>query len=295
MMNYIKDFLGYLKKVRKLSDNTIESYGRDLKQYIEHLGKKNILNLKNTNKTTIITYLLYLQKKGRATSTISRNLASLRAFYQYLVSEKIMDKDPTMNLGSPKIEKKLPTILTNEEIDLLLEQPDCEDNKGIRDKSMLELLYATGIRVSELVSLDYTDVNIELGYVKCRNNNYKERIVPVGTIALEALGKYVNDSRPQLVRDKTIKALYVNYQGRRLTRQGFWKIVKRYTNKSNINKGITPHTLRHSFAVHLLENGADLKSVQEMLGHSDISTTQVYTQVIRNRIKEVYKKAHPRA
>lgn len=295
MMDLIKRFLTYLKQVRKLSDNTIESYGRDLKQYIEHLEKKNIFSFKNTNKTTIITYLLYLQKKGRATSTISRNLASLRAFYQYLVAEKIIDTDPTLNLESPKIEKKLPTILTNEEIDLLLEQPDCDDMKGMRDKSMLELLYATGIRVSELVSLDVSDVNIELGYIKCSKNNEKERIVPVGSIALKALEKYINSSRSHILRDKNTKALYVNYQGKRLTRQGFWKIVKRYTNMTKIGKGITPHTLRHSFAAHLLENGADLKSVQEMLGHSDISTTQVYTQILKNRIKEVYKKAHPRA
>lgn len=295
MMDLIKQFLEYLKKVRNLSDNTIESYGRDLRQYIEYLESKNIFSFRNTNKTTIISYLLYLQKKGRATSTISRNLASIRAFYQYLLSQKVIDRDPTLNLESPKIEKKLPRILTNEEVELLLEQPDCSDIKGIRDKSMLELLYATGIRVSELVALDYTDVNLELGYIKCSKNNDKERIIPVGSLALEALDKYIKYSRPHLVRDKSNKALFVNYLGKRLTRQGFWKIVKSYTSKANIGKGITPHTLRHSFAAHLLENGADLKSVQEMLGHSDISTTQIYTQVIKNRLKEVYKKAHPRA
>ncbi len=295
MMDLIKRFLKFLKETRKLSDNTVESYGRDLRQYIEYLENKNIFSFNNTNKTTIITYLLFLQKKGRATSTISRNLASLRAFYHYLVSQQIIDKDPTLNLESPKIEKKLPTILTSEEVELLLAQPDCSDVKGIRDKSMLELLYATGIRVSELISLNVTDANIELGYIKCCKNNDRERIVPVGSIALEALEKYLSCSRSYLVKDSRTKSLYVNYQGKRLTRQGFWKIVKRYTDQSNISKGITPHTLRHSFAAHLLENGADLKSVQEMLGHSDISTTQVYTQIIKNRIKEVYKKAHPRA
>ncbi|MBA1337072.1 MAG: Site-specific tyrosine recombinase XerD [Firmicutes bacterium] len=295
MNDLLEKFLVYIKEVRKLSDNTVESYGRDLRQYLEYIGNKRILSLKNTNKTTIITYLLYLQKLGRATSTISRNLASIRAFYQYLVSERIIDRDPTINLESPKVEKKLPTILTSKEIELLLEQPDCSDSKGIRDKSMLELLYATGIRVSELVALNYSDVNIELGYIKCSKSNEKERVIPVGTIAVEMLDKYINDIRPSMVRDKAIKALYVNYQGKRLTRQGFWKIIKHYTNKAKINKDITPHTLRHSFAAHLLENGADLKSVQEMLGHSDISTTQIYTQITKNRIKEVYKKAHPRA
>jgi integrase/recombinase XerD len=295
MNDLLEKFLVYIKEVRKLSDNTVESYGRDLKQYIDYIEKKNILSLKNTNKTTIITYLLYLQKAGRATSTISRNLASIRAFYQYLVSERIIDKDPTINLESPKVEKKLPTILTSKEVELLLEQPDCSDFKGIRDKSMLELLYATGIRVSELVALDCSDISIELGYIKCSKSNDRERVIPVGTIALEVLEKYMNEVRPAMVRDKSVKALYVNYQGKRLTRQGFWKIIKSYTNKARIKKDITPHTLRHSFAAHLLENGADLKSVQEMLGHSDISTTQIYAQITRNRIKEVYKKAHPRA
>ncbi len=187
-----------------------------------------------------------------------------------------MDRDPTVDLESPKVEKKLPTILT-------------------RDKSMLELLYATGIRVSELVALDLDDINLELGYLKCCKNNDKERIIPVGTIALEILGRYIRDVRPGLLRGKPETALYVNYKGERLTRQGFWKIIKGYKNKAKINKDITPHTLRHSFAAHLIENGADLKSVQEMLGHSDISTTQVYAQITKNRIKEVYNKAHPRA
>jgi integrase/recombinase XerD len=296
MMNeLLNGFQKHMTEVKKLSDNTVESYRRDLRQYLEYLENKKILSLKNTNKTTVISYLLYLQKNGKATSTISRSLASIRAFYQYLVSERMIDRDPTLNLESPKVEKKLPTILTGKEVELLLEQPDCSDLKGIRDKSMLELLYATGIRVSELVALDCSDVSIELGYIKCSGNDDRERVVPVGTIALEALDTYLREVRHAMVRDKSVKALYVNYQGKRLTRQGFWKIIKSYTNKAKITKDITPHTLRHSFAAHLLENGADLKSVQEMLGHSDISTTQIYTRIAKNRIKEVYKKAHPRA
>jgi len=295
-MNHLLDkFTDYMGSVRKLSDNTVESYCRDIKQYIEYIESKNIQSLKNTNKTTVITYLLYLQKNGRATSTISRSLASIRAFYQYLTAERIIERDPTVDLESPKVEKKLPTILSGKEVELLLDQPDLSSAKGTRDKSMLELLYATGIRVSELVALDCGDINLELGYLKCSKNNDRERIIPVGTIALEILGKYIRDVRPGLLRGKSETALYVNYKGERLTRQGFWKIIKGYKNKAKINKDITPHTLRHSFAAHLIENGADLKSVQEMLGHSDISTTQVYTQVTKNRIKEVYNKAHPRA
>ncbi|HOO12628.1 MAG TPA: site-specific tyrosine recombinase XerD [Bacillota bacterium] len=295
-MNHLLDkFTDYMGSVRKLSDNTVESYCRDIKQYIEYIESKNIQSLKNTNKTTVITYLLYLQKNGRATSTISRSLASIRAFYQYLTAERIIERDPTVDLESPKVEKKLPTILSGKEVELLLDQPDLSSAKGTRDKSMLELLYATGIRVSELVALDCGDINLELGYLKCSKNNDRERIIPVGTIALEILGKYIRDVRPGLLRGKSETALYVNYKGERLTRQGFWKIIKGYKNKAKINKDITPHTLRHSFAAHLIENGADLKSVQEMLGHSDISTTQVYAQITKNRIKEVYNKAHPRA
>ena len=295
MNDKLDRFINYMGNVRKLSDNTVESYSRDLRQYIEYIKSKNIASFKNTNKTTIITYLLYMQKNGRATSTISRNLASIRAFYQYLASERIIDRDPKLDLESPKVEKKLPVILSSKEVELLLEQPDINNAKGIRDKSMLELLYATGIRVSELVSLDFDDINVELGYIRCSRNNDRERIIPVGTIALDILGRYVCEIRPELVKNKSVKALYVNYKGERLTRQGFWKIIKGYKNKAKIKKDITPHTLRHSFAAHLIENGADLKSVQEMLGHSDISTTQVYTQITRNRIKEVYNKAHPRA
>ncbi len=295
MNDILAMFTEYLESVRKLSDNTVESYGRDLRQYIEYIQSKYIKDIKNTNKTTVITYLLRLQKDGRATSTISRNLASIRAFYKYLISEGIINKDPTMDLESPKVEKKLPVVLSSKEVELLLDQPDLDSAKGIRDKSMMELLYATGIRVSELVSLDYDDVNIELGYVKCSKGREQERSIPIGTMALEALGEYIRGIRPDLIGGRPERALYVNYKGERLTRQGFWKIIKGYKNKAKINKGITPHTLRHSFATHLIENGADLKSVQEMLGHSDISTTQIYAKITKNKIKEVYKKAHPRA
>ncbi|MFT9495578.1 site-specific tyrosine recombinase XerD [Anaerosolibacter sp.] len=288
-------FIDYLANVKELSRNTLDSYKRDISQYISFLDERNIDDIRYTNKTTIITYLLYMQKNGKATSTISRNLASIRSFYQFLVNEKYIDRDPTINLESPKSEKKLPSVLTLNEVELLLTQPNEGNEKGIRDKAMLELLYATGIRVSELVSLNYCDLNLDMGYIKCKNSGTKERIIPIGSMARKAVERFIKECRFSLVRDESEQALFVNYHGTRLTRQGFWKIIKMYTQKAKIGKKITPHTLRHSFATHLLQNGADLRSVQEMLGHSDISTTQIYTQITKNKIKEVYNKTHPRA
>jgi integrase/recombinase XerD len=211
-----------------------------------------------------------------------------------MTKNKLIDQDPTIELESPKVEKKLPQILSPEEVELLLEQPQCVDMKGYRDKAMLELLYATGIRVSELIQLDEQDLNIDMAYIKC-NKGSRERMIPIGSIAIGALKEYLKKSRPLLIQRMDEKALFVNVNGGRLTRQGFWKIIKQYKNQAQISKDITPHTLRHSFAAHLLENGADLRSIQEMLGHSDISSTQIYAQIAKNRIKEVYKKTHPRA
>lgn len=290
----VQKFVNFLERDKRLSLNTLQSYRRDIEQYITYLREINLNNISNTNKTTIIAYLLYLQKKGRATSTISRNLASIRSFYQYIAKNKIIDQDPTAELESPKVEKKLPQILSTKEVELLLEQPKCVDLKGYRDKAMLELLYATGIRVSELICLNVTDVNLELGFIKC-NKGSRERMIPIGSMAITALQEYLNKSRPLLIQKNDEKALFVNINGKRLTRQGFWKIIKQYKNQAKINKDITPHTLRHSFAAHLLENGADLRSIQEMLGHSDISSTQIYAQIAKNKIKEIYKKTHPRA
>lgn len=294
MEKLIDEFLNDLSVDRGLSKNTIDSYGRDLKQFLEYAGSINV-SLFNVNKTNIIAYLMYLQKCGKATSSISRSLAALRSYYQFLYSHKYIDKDPTLNLESPRIEKKLPQVLSVREVEILLSQPDKNDPKGNRDQCMLELLYATGIRVSELVALDMDDINLNMGFIKCSGKGMKDRVIPVGTIALNALSDYIYKYRMILLRDQNEKALFVNFHGKRMTRQGFWKILKQYTRSAKIDKEITPHTLRHCFAVHLIENGADLKSVQEMLGHSDISTTQVYTQVTKSRIKEVYKKAHPRA
>ncbi len=290
----VEKFVNFLEKDKRLSFNTLQSYRRDIEQYVNYLKTINLKNISKTNKATIIAYLLYLQKKGRAMSTISRNLASIRSFYQYISKNKIIDSDPTQDLESPRIEKKLPQILSTQEVELLLEQPKCVDLKGYRDKAMLELLYATGIRVSELISLDVDDINLEAGFVRC-NKGARERVIPVGSMAIAAINDYLKNARGFLIQDPNEKALFVNINGRRLTRQGFWKVIKLYKNQAKIAKDITPHTLRHSFAAHLLDNGADLKSIQEMLGHSDISSTQIYAQIARNRIKEVYKKTHPRA
>jgi integrase/recombinase XerD len=294
METLVQKFIHFLERDKRLSLNTLQSYRRDIEQYVSYLSDLNLNNISNTNKTTVIAYLLHLQKKGRATSTISRNLASIRSFYQYISKSKIIDHDPTTELESPKVEKKLPQILSTQEVELLLEQPKCVDLKGYRDKAMLELLYATGIRVSELISLDVLDINLEMGFIKC-NKGSRERMIPVGSMSIAALHDYLNKSRSLLIQTNEEKALFVNINGRRLTRQGFWKIIKQYKNLAKINKDITPHTLRHSFAAHLLENGADLRSIQEMLGHSDISSTQVYAQIAKNKIKEIYKKTHPRA
>jgi len=290
----VQRFVNFLERDKRLSMNTLQSYRRDIEQYFNYLREINLQNISNSNKTTVIAYLLYLQKKGRATSTISRNLASIRSFYQYIAKNKLIDNDPTAELESPKVEKKLPQILSPEEVELLLDQPQCVDLKGYRDKAMLELLYATGMRVSELIQLDTQDLNIDLAYIKC-NKGTRERMIPIGSMAISALKEYLNKSRPLLIQTNDEKALFVNINGGRLTRQGFWKIIKQYKNQAQISKDITPHTLRHSFAAHLLENGADLRSIQEMLGHSDISSTQIYAQIAKNRIKEVYKKTHPRA
>lgn len=295
MEGYVNEFINYLAVERGLAQNTLESYGRDLRQFETYLHSGKMEILKDSNRNTILGYLSNLQSKGRAVSTISRNLAAIKSFYQYLVRERYLDKDPAASLESPKLEKKLPKILSIHEVEELLKQPNILLPTGLRDKAMLELLYATGIRVSELISLNISDVNLDMGYIKCYGKGSKERIVPLGSIAAKCVQEYIAKGRPKLVRTYEEPALFVNHHGNRLTRQGFWKIIKKYAQEANITKEITPHTLRHSFATHLLENGADLRSVQEMLGHADISTTQIYTHVTKNRLKEVYDKTHPRA
>jgi integrase/recombinase XerD len=291
----VSEFINYLSVERGLAKNTLESYGRDLRQFQKYLDGSQLDIIRNSTRDTILNYLSSLQSKGRSVSTISRNLAAIKSFYQYLVRERHLEKDPALNLESPRPEKKLPRILTVNEVEELLVRPNISLPAGLRDKAMLELLYATGIRVSELTSLNISDVNLDMGYIKCYGKGSKERIVPLGSIAVKCVQEYVAKGRPKLVRSYEEGALFVNHHGKRLTRQGFWKIIKKYALEANIIKAITPHTLRHSFATHLLENGADLRSVQEMLGHADISTTQIYTHITKNRLKEVYDKTHPRA
>ena len=286
-------FFGFLENDKKVSNNTLQSYRRDLKQFEKYIAE----NGKDYSKVTdeeIKTYIKYMQEIGKKPSTISRGLASIRSFYQYEVKNKKIENDPTEGIQSPKIEKRVPSVLTSNEVALLLEQPKNVDLKGTRDKAMLEFAYATGMRVTEIISLNIEDVDLERGYATCRNGK-KERTVPLGNISLKALKDYVQNARDVMIKDKNEKALFVNVNGQRLTRQGFWKIIKYYKEQAHIEKDITPHVLRHSFATHLLQNGADLKSIQTMLGHSDILSTQIYMQFQDETLKNVYKKAHPRA
>lgn len=293
MEKQIKLFLEFIQNEKKLSDNTLQSYKRDIVQY-QNYAEKNRLNYAKAKEQDLRKYLEYLNSIGKKTSTISRSLASIRSFYQFLLRVKKVKKDPTENIESPKIEKKAPSVLTAKEVELLLEQPKDIDLKGTRDKAMLEFAYATGMRVTEIISLNIDDVNLEEGYVVCKTGN-KQRNIPLGTISLNALKEYVTDARKVMIKNENETSLFVNVNGGRLTRQGFWKIVKYYKEQAHIEKDITPHVLRHSFATHLLQNGADLKSIQAMLGHSDISSTQIYAQFQTPELKNIYKKAHPRA
>ncbi len=286
-------FFGFLENDKKVSLNTLQSYRRDLKQFEKYIEDNGEDYVEVTN-DGIKEYIEHMQEIGKKPSTVSRGLASIRSFYQYEAKNKVVEKDPTEGIQSPKIEKRVPSVLTSSEVALLLDQPKDVDLKGTRDKAMLEFAYATGMRVTEIISLNIEDVNLETGYATCRNGK-KERTVPMGNMSLKALKEYVLEARPTMIRDDNEKALFVNVNGQRLTRQGFWKIIKYYKDQAHIDKDITPHVLRHSFATHLLQNGADLKSIQMMLGHSDILSTQIYMQFQDESLKNVYKKAHPRA
>ncbi len=295
MERMVADFINFLSVEKGLARNTLESYQRDLRAFTGYLRQSGVTGFQETSRHNIVGYLATLQKNGKAKATLSRNLASIRSLFQYLAQERLVPENPSADLESPKPDRKLPRVLTPQEVDLLMEQPNCSQSTGIRDKAMLEVIYATGIRVSELISLDLEHINIESGFIRCRGKGNKERIIPIGSLAVRHVENYLAGCRGRLVRNGNESALFVNQHGKRMTRQGFWKILKKYAREAGINKHITPHTLRHSFATHLLENGADLRSVQEMLGHADISTTQIYTQVTRSRIREVYEKTHPRA
>ena len=287
MEKQLKLFFEFLENDKKLSDNTLQSYKRDIKQFKEYLNQKG-KDYSNITKEDMKEYIEHLQSIGKKASTISRCIASIRSFYQYELKNKKVEQDPTDQIQSPKIEKRVPSVLTSKEVALLLEQPKDVDLKGIRDKAMLEFAYATGMRVTEIISLNLEDVNIEEGYVTCKNGS-KQRNIPLGTMSLKALKEYIENARGILIKDESEKSLFVNINGKRLTRQGFWKIIKYYKEQAHITKDITPHVLRHSFATHLLQNGADLKAIQTMLGHSDISSTQVYMQFQDEGLKNIYK------
>ncbi len=293
MERQLKNFFDFLENEKKLSENTLQSYKRDLKQFRRYLEACE-LHYNRVKEEDIKDYIRELQEDGKKASSISRCIASIRSFYQFILKRKKIKQDPTANIQSPKIEKRVPSVLTSKEVELLLDQPKDVDLKGTRDKAMLEFAYATGMRVTEIISLNIDDVNLEKGYVTCKSGT-KQRTIPLGTMSLQALKEYVEDARDILIKDENEKALFVNINGGRLTRQGFWKIIKYYKEQAHITKDITPHVLRHSFATHLLQNGADLKAIQTMLGHSDISSTQIYMQFQDEGLKDIYKKAHPRA
>ncbi len=295
MLDIIRAYENYLIKVKQASENTISSYMRDIRQFSEWLQEGGISDLVNATQVNILDYLAYLQAQGKSGATASRSLASLKNFYSYAVSNGFLETSPVgADIHVERGEKKMPQILSGKEVELLLAQPVCVDAKGYRDKAMLEVMYATGMRVTELIDLNVEDVNLELGMVKCHSGK-KSRAIPLYPAAQKALAVYLSDVRTAMISDASEQALFVNVGGTRMSRQGFWKILKHYQAKAGIEKEITPHTLRHSFAVHLLENGADLGSLQELMGHSDISSTQVYAHMINQKLKSVYQKCHPKA
>ena len=292
-MEYLEAYEQYLRTEKRASENTRSSYLRDLRQFSAYCGERGIA-LEDVTAEIVEQYSRHLLSRGRSVSTVTRAVASLRSFYGYLLRRGWVRDDPAKGIVPGKVTRKLPQILTSKEVELFLEQPDRTDPKGIRDHAMLELLYATGIRVSELIALDVNSLNLTGGFLRCGAPG-KERIIPLYATAVKALERYLKEVRPQLIDGPQEEALFVNMSGGRMSRQGFWKIIKHYQEKAGIQKEITPHTLRHSFAAHLLENGADLRSIQEMLGHADISSTQIYAQVIKQKLKDVYIKGHARA
>jgi len=295
MQQLLTLFLDYLCVEKGLAHNTLVSYEMDLRDFFRFLQLKQIRAAGEVSRHHITAYLLQLSQAGRTNATGARRMAALKAFFHFLAREKMIDKDPTLNLETPRLARPIPHVLSQEETARLMEEPATVTPAGKRDKAMLELLYATGLRVSELINLNLGDLNLDVGYLRCLGKGSKERIVPLGSLAAKALDRYLDQGRPALVKNKGGEALFVNQQGGRLTRQGFWKLLKAHALAAGISGEITPHTLRHSVATHLLENGADLRTVQELLGHADITTTQIYTHLTNHHLKEVYENCHPRA
>ncbi|KIL48125.1 site-specific tyrosine recombinase XerD [Jeotgalibacillus campisalis] len=295
MKDHLLDFIQFMIVEKGLSENTVQSYERDLKSYLTYIEKvEQIQSICDVKRVHILQFFAHLKSQDKSAKTVARHTSSIRSFHHFLMRNRRCDADPTEHLDTPKSEKTLPKVLNIEEVEQLLQAADLSKASGYRDRAMMEVLYATGMRVSELIGLQLEDVNLDMGFIRCIGKGNKERIIPVGKTAIEVLEVYIRQSRSNFVRSST-NALFLNQKGNQLTRQGFWKILKALAKKANIQKELTPHTLRHSFATHLIENGADLRAVQEMLGHADISTTQIYTHVSTKRIREVYSKFHPRA
>lgn len=290
----IQKFETYLAKEKKVAPNTLASYMRDVNQFSDYMRQYKGQDVLEADRDCVNDCVAWMKAHGKSPSTISRFLASLKCFYNWQITRGALSESPVVNIAKDKTKKKLPQILTSREVELLLEQPECSDMKGYRDKAILEVLYATGIRATELISLNVDDVNLSAAVIRCRGRD-KERYIPMYQAAISALYEYINVVRGRMIADPEEQALFVNMSGTRMSRQGFWKVIKYYQEKAKIDKDITPYTLRHSFAAHLLENGADLRSIQEMLGHADISSTQVYTHLVKKQLKDIYNKAHPRA
>ncbi|MDT0722775.1 site-specific tyrosine recombinase XerD [Staphylococcus haemolyticus] len=295
METIIEEYLKFIQIEKGLSENTIGAYRRDLKKYQLYMQEQKTAHIDFIDRQTIQECLGSLIDQGASAKSIARFISTIRSFHQFALREKYAAKDPTVLIETPKYEKKLPDVLDVEEVIQLLETPDLTKNNGYRDRTILELLYATGMRVTELIQIEIEDVNLIMGFVKVFGKGNKERIIPLGDTVIEYLDTYINTVRPQLLKKTVTNVLFLNLHGRPLTRQGIWKLIKQYGLRANITKTLTPHTLRHSFATHLLENGADLRAVQEMLGHSDISTTQLYTHVSKTQIRQMYNQFHPRA
>ncbi len=293
----IEDYIHFIQVERQLSINTLASYRRDLENYVRFLQEaEGMSDFGKVERTTILRHLEQLRMQGKTSRTVARHISSIRSFHQFLLREKRTERDPTVHLEMPTIEQKLPNILSIEEIESLLTAPNRSKPQGVRDVAMLELLYGSGVRISELIALDLADIHLTMGFVRVFGKGGKERIIPLGKSALTALSAYLDGARGQLQgKYPKTDAFFINQRGKRLTRQGCWKLMKEHALKAGIRHVLTPHTLRHSFATHLVENGADLRAVQEMLGHADISTTQIYTHISKTRLSEVYKQFHPRA
>ncbi len=294
LTSQLNNYFDYLRKEKGSSENTVQAYRRDLEKFIDFSLLNNIEDLCDVDSDTVAEFKVYLSSKGLSSASVSRTLSSMRSLFKYMIQTGVCEDNPAKAVHNDKVEKKELMVLSSKEVEALLSQPNVNDIKGMRDKAMLEILYATGIKVSELIGLRLDDVNIQLSFIRCGEGD-KERFIPIYPIALKAVSVYLEKARKLLVTDNSEKALFVNVTGEKMTRQGFWKILKSYVHSANIKKDITPHTLRHSFAAHLLENGADIHDIQVILGHSDIASTQRYAQFLKDKMKNSYIKFHPRA